>query len=147
MLFYKKENQKQFWFYQALLFHQTDNYIQTCFPLLYSNIKDPRLEWFCPRTHSIHFPKVLSIFFCMNVSLSRFSSILTPQVIQLQFLPFRRSFHFFEELSVAARLRSLRTNDPLNKGHPRSIEMEIELCQTYFRNYQTNHFYLINHVF
>ena len=41
---------------------------------------------------------------------------------------------------VAARLRSLRTNDPLNKGHPRSIEKEIELCQTYFRNYQTNHF-------
>ena len=36
--------------------------------------------------------------------------------------------------SVAARLRSLGTNDPLNKGHPRSIEKEIELCQTYFRN-------------
>ena len=35
---------------------------------------------------------------------------------------------------VAARLRSLRTNDPLNKGHPRSIEKEIELCQAYFRN-------------
>ena len=42
-------------------------------------------------------------------------------------------------IPVAARLRSLRTNDPLNKGHPRSIEKEIELCQTYFRNYQTNH--------
>ena len=29
--------------------------------------------------------------------------------------------------SVAAPLRSLRTDDPLNKGHPRSIEKEVEL--------------------
>ena len=28
---------------------------------------------------------------------------------------------------VAARLRSPRTDDPLNKGHPRSIEKEVEL--------------------
>ena len=29
--------------------------------------------------------------------------------------------------SVAAHLRSLRTDDPLNKGHPKSIEKEVEL--------------------
>ena len=31
------------------------------------------------------------------------------------------------DVIVAARLRSLRTDDPLNKGHPRSIEKEVEL--------------------
>ena len=29
--------------------------------------------------------------------------------------------------SVAARLRSLRTDDPLRKGHPRSIKQQLEL--------------------
>ena len=39
--------------------------------------------------------------------------------------------------SVAAHLRSLRSDDPLNKGHPRPIKQKLELChyQTYFRNY------------
>ena len=32
--------------------------------------------------------------------------------------------------SVAARLRSLRTNDPLSKGHPRSINQELEDIKT-----------------
>ena len=54
------------------------------------------------------------------------------------FVAFANYHHEFElftdNAAVAARLRSLRTNDPLNKGHPRSIEKEIELCQTYFRN-------------
>ena len=42
----------------------------------------------------------------------------------------KRTMLFFssqEEDIVAARLRSLRTYDPLNKGHPRSIEKEVEL--------------------
>ena len=39
--------------------------------------------------------------------------------------------------SVAARLQSLRTDDPLNKGHPRSIEKGVELwnIQTYSNTY------------
>ena len=38
--------------------------------------------------------------------------------------------------TVAARLRSLRTNDPLNKGHPRSIWQKLEtavILQTYIQ--------------
>ena len=31
--------------------------------------------------------------------------------------------------SVAAYLRSLRADDPLNKGHPRSVKQKLELCQ------------------
>ena len=30
---------------------------------------------------------------------------------------------------VAAYLRSLRADDPLNKGHPRSVKQKLELCQ------------------
>ena len=30
-------------------------------------------------------------------------------------------------LIVAARLRSLRSDDPPSKGHPRSIKQEVEL--------------------
>ena len=34
--------------------------------------------------------------------------------------------------SVAARLRSLRTDDPSSKGHPRSIKQELETWK-YFK--------------
>ena len=32
---------------------------------------------------------------------------------------------------VAAHLRSLRSDDPLSKGHPRSIEQELETVRTF----------------
>ena len=40
-------------------------------------------------------------------------------------------------VTVAAHLRSLRSDDSPNKGHPRPIKQRLELCryQTYFRNY------------
>ena len=33
---------------------------------------------------------------------------------------------FWKKIAVAARLRSLRSNDPLNKGYPRYIKHELE---------------------
>ena len=41
------------------------------------------------------------------------------------------------KVPVAAHLRSLRSDDSPNKGHPRPIKQRLELCryQTYFRNY------------
>ena len=33
--------------------------------------------------------------------------------------------------SVAARLRSRRSDDPLSKGHPRSIKQELETLKTF----------------
>ena len=33
--------------------------------------------------------------------------------------------------SVAAYLRSLRSDDPLNKGHPRSVEQDLETVKTF----------------
>ena len=46
-------------------------------------------------------------------------------------------FSEFLRIAVAARLRSLRSDDPLNKGHPRPIKQNLELChyQTYIKNY------------
>ena len=49
------------------------------------------------------------------------------------FLLYSLMFHLFLtavyslNTSVVARLRSLRTDDPLSKGHPRSINQELEL--------------------
>ena len=39
--------------------------------------------------------------------------------------------------SVAARLQSLRSDDPLSKGHPRSIEQELETWKTFETYIQT----------
>ena len=38
----------------------------------------------------------------------------------------KNAFIFLKDI-VAARLRSLRTDDPLRKGHSRSIKKELEL--------------------
>ena len=35
--------------------------------------------------------------------------------------------------SVAARLRTLRSDDPLSKGYPRSVEQELETFQTHIK--------------
>ena len=35
-------------------------------------------------------------------------------------------YSFLKKVHVAARLRSLRSNDPSSKGHPRSIKQELE---------------------
>ena len=45
--------------------------------------------------------------------------------------------HTNQLMYVAAHLRSLRSDDPVSKGHPRPIKQKLELCQyqTYFRNY------------
>ena len=55
-------------------------------------------------------------------------------------------------LPVAARLRSLRSDDPLNKGHPRSIKQELETFKTFQTHLRTIKLmlypfkYLTNHV-
>ena len=41
------------------------------------------------------------------------------------------STHEQLEDCVAAHLRSLRSDDPLNKAHPRSIEQELETVKTF----------------
>ena len=51
--------------------------------------------------------------------------------MQLNF--FRDGVSFFRD-GVAARLRSLRSDDPLNKGHPRSIKQELETLKTFQAN-------------
>ena len=38
--------------------------------------------------------------------------------------------------AVAARLRSLRSDDPLSKGHPRSIKQELETLKTFKHTYE-----------
>ena len=38
---------------------------------------------------------------------------------------------------VAAHLRSLRLDDPLSKGHPRSIEQELETVKTFQTHLRT----------
>ena len=38
---------------------------------------------------------------------------------------------------VAAHLRSLRSDDPLGRGHPRSIEQELETVKTFQTHEQT----------
>ena len=39
--------------------------------------------------------------------------------------------------AVATRLRSLRSDDPLNKGHPRSIKQELETFKTFQTHLRT----------
>ena len=39
--------------------------------------------------------------------------------------------------AVAARLRSLRSDDPLSEGHPRFIEQELETWKTFQTHIQT----------
>ena len=38
--------------------------------------------------------------------------------------------------AVAARLRSLRTDDPLSKGHPRSVKQELETLKIFKLTYK-----------
>ena len=39
--------------------------------------------------------------------------------------------------SVAARLRSLRSDNPLNKGNPRSIKQEVQTSETFQTHLRT----------
>ena len=45
---------------------------------------------------------------------------------------------------VAARLRSLRSDDPLSKGQPRSIEQELETLKTFQTDLWTIKFIILS---